>query len=63
MSKIGNVLKYSLMVIISLFIMFFIISFALFCAGNGEFTMGFIIGMVTIELIKYLRDLYNKRED
>lgn len=62
MSKfIGNVCKYFLMICLSLIIIGFLVTFALFCAGNGDFVMGFIVGLLTLWLVQYIRNLYKDK--
>ena len=56
-----NVFNYFIMVIIAFVIIGFIITFALFCCGNADFVFGFIMGLLLLNLVQYLRDNYKNK--
>jgi hypothetical protein len=57
MSKILNsIFTYFLIIILSLIIIGFMFCFALWCAGNADFVMGFIMGIVIYNIFIYFID-------
>ena len=51
-----NIFNNFIMILLSLIVIGFIITFVLFCCGNADFVFGFIIGVIILKIILILKN-------